>query len=210
MTLASGQSSGVGMPAANIVLALWLVSEAVRLAIFGESIFSDATALLTVLALGAGAYFVLRRPKPVSQDISFGTVAIVAAATVWPVILHLQAGMDAAPSRIIQWIQAAALLVTLMAFLYLGRNFSLVPQYRSIVRHGPYALVRHPLYAAYLIFDATLVVMAGTPVALLLWLIEAGLLLLRARQEENLLARSDDAYRAYLRAVRYRFLPFVI
>jgi protein-S-isoprenylcysteine O-methyltransferase Ste14 len=210
MTLASGQSSGLGMPTANIVLALWLASEAVRLAIFGEGIFSDATALLTVLALGAGAYFVLRRPKPVSQDISFCTVAIVVAATVWPVILHFQAGMDAAPSRIIQWIQAAALLVTLMAFLYLGRNFSLVPQYRSIVRHGPYALVRHPLYAAYLIFDATLVVMAGTPVALLLWLIEAGLLLLRARQEENLLARSDDAYGAYLRAVRYRFLPFVI
>jgi protein-S-isoprenylcysteine O-methyltransferase Ste14 len=74
---------------------------------------------------------------------------------------------------------------------------------------GPYAYVRHPMYAAALVF------FVGTPLLLGSWW---GLLALpvmaygmgwRAVREERLLAGQLDGYTAYMARVRYRFVPFI-
>lgn len=85
-----------------------------------------------------------------------------------------------------------------------------MPQYRSLVSAGPHAIVRHPMYGSYLLFDGALALESASWVSGALWLVEAVLLSLRARREEELLATYQPAYRAYLGRVHYRFVPFVV
>jgi protein-S-isoprenylcysteine O-methyltransferase Ste14 len=74
---------------------------------------------------------------------------------------------------------------------------------------GPYAWVRHPMYAA------GLVLVAGTPLALgsfwgLLTLLPFGAIIIyRLLDEEALLARELPGYEAYRARTRYRLVPHV-
>jgi protein-S-isoprenylcysteine O-methyltransferase Ste14 len=74
---------------------------------------------------------------------------------------------------------------------------------------GPYAYVRHPMYAAAILF------LAGTPLLLGSWwglvcvpLLIAGLGY-RAVREERVLAEQLEGYDGYAARVRYRFVPYI-
>lgn len=84
-----------------------------------------------------------------------------------------------------------------------------VEQGQQVVSTGPYAWVRHPMYAG------ALVLVLGTPLALGSWW---GLLVvpfflpifvIRLLNEEEVLARGLPGYTAYQQQVRYRLIPFV-
>jgi len=80
---------------------------------------------------------------------------------------------------------------------------------QHVVSSGPYAIVRHPMYAG------ALIMLLGTPLALgSLWgLVAFGALVvvivLRLLDEERLLVRDLGGYEAYRGQVRYRLVPFV-
>lgn len=80
---------------------------------------------------------------------------------------------------------------------------------QQVISSGPYALIRHPMYAA------GLVVLLGIPLALGSWwgtLIIVPLvpvLVWRLSHEEQVLARQLPAYREYQNRVPYRLLPLV-
>lgn len=79
----------------------------------------------------------------------------------------------------------------------LDRSLSMVPQARTLVCHGPYATVRHPLYLGELVAMLGLALTLGGVWPLVLWL---GLVLLqgyRAVQEERLLAAHLPDYSDY-------------
>ncbi|MFZ1104669.1 MAG: isoprenylcysteine carboxylmethyltransferase family protein, partial [Hyphomicrobiaceae bacterium] len=78
-----------------------------------------------------------------------------------------------------------------------------------VISTGPYAVVRHPMYAW------ALVMLAGIPLALGSWW---GLAMLvpavagiawRLLDEERFLAKNLAGYTDYMRNVRYRLVPFV-
>jgi protein-S-isoprenylcysteine O-methyltransferase Ste14 len=77
------------------------------------------------------------------------------------------------------------------------------------ISSGPYALVRHPMYAG------ALVMLAGTPLALGSWwglLAFAPMTLVIVRRliaEESFLAKNLGGYADYRSAVRFRLVPFV-
>jgi protein-S-isoprenylcysteine O-methyltransferase Ste14 len=80
---------------------------------------------------------------------------------------------------------------------------------QKVISTGPYALVRHPMYAG------GLVMLAGIPIALGSWW---GLLVLiatmpalvwRLLDEERFLARNLPGYVEYQKEVRYRLIPHV-
>ena len=92
----------------------------------------------------------------------------------------------------------------------LGRQWSAQVALRAeheLIRHGPYAWVRHPLYAA----------LGGVSIALALvtanWLfVGFGLLVLvflpvRILREEKMMREGVPGYAEYAQAVRYRLLP---
>jgi protein-S-isoprenylcysteine O-methyltransferase Ste14 len=80
---------------------------------------------------------------------------------------------------------------------------------QTLVSNGMYAVVRHPMYTG------NVVLMLGIPLALgsywgLLLLVPGILVLvLRIRDEEELLTRDLSGYREYAQRVRYRLLPYV-
>lgn len=84
-----------------------------------------------------------------------------------------------------------------------------IAQGQHVIDHGPYACVRHPMYAG------TLVMVAGIPLALGSWwgLLPAALLVpvlvWRLVREEAFLAANLDGYDDYRNRVRYRLAPFV-
>jgi protein-S-isoprenylcysteine O-methyltransferase Ste14 len=84
-----------------------------------------------------------------------------------------------------------------------------IAQGQHVIDHGPYACVRHPMYAG------TLVMVAGIPLALGSWwgLVPAALLVpvlvWRLVLEEAFLAANLDGYDDYRSRVRYRLAPFI-
>jgi protein-S-isoprenylcysteine O-methyltransferase Ste14 len=80
---------------------------------------------------------------------------------------------------------------------------------QRVVATGPYAVVRHPMYAAIAVMGL------ATPLALGSWwaLIPAALLVAvlaaRIRNEERLLANELTGYREYMRTTSYRLVPGV-
>ncbi len=80
---------------------------------------------------------------------------------------------------------------------------------QRVVSTGPYAIVRHPLYACALVY------LIGMPLALGSWWGLAVLaatfpfLIWRLFDEERFLAVHLDGYRAYMATVRWRLAPGV-
>jgi len=80
---------------------------------------------------------------------------------------------------------------------------------QRVISSGPYAIVRHPLYASALVY------LAGTPLALgsywglLALLFMLPFLVWRLVDEEHLLVRELPGYADYRRQVRHRLVPFV-
>jgi protein-S-isoprenylcysteine O-methyltransferase Ste14 len=91
---------------------------------------------------------------------------------------------------------------------FTSATIELAPDQR-VISTGPYAQVRHPMYAA------ALVMLLGMPIALASWwgvLIVVALLpalIWRLVDEEKFLARNLPGYAEYRRKVRYRLMPRV-
>jgi protein-S-isoprenylcysteine O-methyltransferase Ste14 len=80
---------------------------------------------------------------------------------------------------------------------------------QKVISTGPYALVRHPMYAG------VLMMMIGVPVALGSWLglvvlaLILPILILRILDEEKLLQKELPGYAEYMQKVRYRLVPYL-
>ena len=95
------------------------------------------------------------------------------------------------------------------AYLNLGRSFGLIPADRGLKLKGAYSWVRHPLYAAEILFFGSFLLVNFIPWNLLIII---GIVIsfdLRARAEERLLAGNFE-YRDYCKQVRTRYIPFVV
>lgn len=86
---------------------------------------------------------------------------------------------------------------SLWALRCLDRSLSMVPQARTLVQHGPYATVRHPLYLGELVAMLGLALTLGGPWALVLWTVLVALQGYRAVQEELLLRANLPEYADY-------------
>jgi protein-S-isoprenylcysteine O-methyltransferase Ste14 len=77
----------------------------------------------------------------------------------------------------------------------------------QLISTGPYAIVRHPLYAGAILFFVATPLLLGSYWGLVLSLLLAGLVALRARLEEAALEQGLEGYRDYAASVRYRVIP---
>lgn len=77
-----------------------------------------------------------------------------------------------------------------------------------LVTHGPYRLVRHPMYLAVMLFAAAFAV-AGDPAQWLLWVALAAVLYAKALREERGLLLAHPGYADY-RARTRAIIPFVL
>ena len=78
----------------------------------------------------------------------------------------------------------------------------------GLVTHGPFAIVRHPIYTGGLAFFAGYALFASVP-ALILTAMLGILWVGKIRVEERLLTTVYDGYASYCLRVRRRLIPFV-
>jgi protein-S-isoprenylcysteine O-methyltransferase Ste14 len=150
----------------------------------------------------------LARPRPVAVSTSVRNWLIASLLQVLPFLLRPAAPLWLPLTAVAGVGQALGLLIALLGLLALRGSIGIVAANRGIKTHGMYAWVRHPLYAGEMAFFASFLLDHWSLRNLLL----VGFLLLgqvvRARQEEALLAQ-DNRYASYLGEVRYRFIPGV-
>ena len=95
---------------------------------------------------------------------------------------------------------ACGLLV--WTFRSLGRNLTdtvVTRRHHSLILHGPYRWVRHPLYGSVALFTVALSLIAANWFFFVAGLVMLGLLAIRTRtEEEHLVARFGESYRAYM------------
>lgn len=78
----------------------------------------------------------------------------------------------------------------------------------TLVQHGPYRFVRHPIYTAVLLITLALVLEESTALRVVTWLLLAATLLVKLDYEERLLAARFPDYPAYQRTTK-RLIPFL-
>ena len=101
-----------------------------------------------------------------------------------------------------------AIFVVFRENSFTSATIELAPD-RRVISTGPYAVVRHPMYAG------ALVMLLGIPIALGSWwgmLVFAAILpalIWRLFEEEKFLARNLAGYVEYQNKVRYRLIPAI-
>ncbi len=104
--------------------------------------------------------------------------------------------------------QLVGLAICVLSFLALGRSFGFAPADRGLVTRGPYAVVRHPIYASYLLLQIGYLLQSMSVRNALVLLFASGCNVGRAMAEDRLLA-TNEAYDRYRSQVRWRLLPGV-
>jgi protein-S-isoprenylcysteine O-methyltransferase Ste14 len=105
-------------------------------------------------------------------------------------------------------VQLVGLAICVASFLTLGRSFGFVAADRGLVQRGPYAIVRHPIYASYLLLQFGYVLQSISLRNVLVMVFASGCNVGRAVVEDRLLATNEE-YRPYRSQVRWRLLPGV-
>lgn len=135
-------------------------------------------------------------------------VGVTVAATMYFVFISLENGQALMAEPWPWLLQGAAIGWQIYAKWTLGRSFGLLPANRGIVSHGPYALVRHPIYLGYFVGHAGFLLAYFSWHNALLMAVLYTIQVVRLLREERVLA-TDMAYRGYMQQTRWRLLPGV-
>ncbi len=96
--------------------------------------------------------------------------------------------------------------VQLAAKMFLRRSFGIAPANRGVKTDGMYKLVRHPMYAGYLLVHIGILILMPTVLNFVIYAIGWWAQILRLLAEERLLSE-DPAYRAFCTTTRWRLIP---
>jgi protein-S-isoprenylcysteine O-methyltransferase Ste14 len=151
--------------------------------------------------------YLVRRPAS-AVTLRFGDWLLAFGGTFSPVLLrpdgaHPQWGLSTGLA-----LQLVGVLIALWSLSTLGRSFGFAAADRGLVSRGPYAIVRHPVYAAYVLLLAGYVFQSISLRNALVALLTIGCDVGRIRAEERVLSQ-NPAHPAYCRRVRWRMLPGV-
>lgn len=154
-------------------------------------------------------WFALARRVPEARDHSPLSNAAVVVAYAYPyaqvAYLGWWPGEPASPTAGLVLVTIAAFL-SLASLLSLGKSFGIRPALRKLVTRGPYRVVRHPMYLAYVIGDIGYNLQEWNVGTVLLVLAGWVALLYRMHAEERMLSRASE-WPAYIGRARYRLLP---
>ena len=191
-----------------------LLGRAAAVTFFG---FFALRMFAALLETGSPLYFILFASeflvvmfsllRRATRDVSQRGVdwAVALAGTNLP-LLAQPGGVPLAPEAVSAALMIFGLLASIWAKLSLRRSFGIVAANRGVKTSGPYTLIRHPMYAGYLVIQVGFLLFSPTLWNLLIYVAAASLQLLRMQAEEEIL-RQDPTYRDYADRVRYRLVP---
>lgn len=150
------------------------------------------------------AFLVRRPPRAVSRQTSSWLMAFAGTfggLLLRPAGAHPPWGVQAGFG-----LQLAGLVIAITSLAALGRSFGFVAADRGLRTGGPYAVVRHPVYASYLLIQSGYLLQSQSVRNILVVAFVTACNIGRALAEERLLGASP-AYQAYRERVRWRLIP---
>ena len=121
-------------------------------------------------------------------------------------------------SKLPTWVSVIASLLLLLAYglyaevmrenAYLSRTVK-VEEGQTVVDTGLYGIVRHPMYMATILLFLMMPLILGSWYALIVFAFYPVIIIVRLKDEENLLTRELPGYAAYKEKVKYRLLPLI-
>ncbi len=121
-------------------------------------------------------------------------------------------------SHVPAWLSLFSLALFLTGYAFIILVFKInryasriveVQQGQKVITTGPYAIVRHPMYAAQILLFPSFLLSLGSWWACLLSVSIVIPLVFRIRNEENVLSSELPGYREYCEKTRYRLLPHI-
>jgi protein-S-isoprenylcysteine O-methyltransferase Ste14 len=183
--------------------------------------FTGASALTTLALARHDPALLARRmtggptaeKRPAQRLIMLGASLGFVALVVVPSLDH-RFGWSAVPLGVV--VVGEALVATgfaLIARVYRENTFAAatidVVEGQTVISTGPYAVVRHPMYASALLYVVGTPLALGSSWGLLAVAAFMPFLIWRLLDEERFLARNLPGYAEYQRRVRHRLVPFV-
>lgn len=147
-----------------------------------------------------------RRATLVNRSAAAAVVTIVSLGG--PPMLRTASTLPLAPDVVTAILSAVGLAIVVVGKASLGRSFGLVPANRGVVVRGPYTLVRHPIYAGYLVTHVAFLAQHPTPWNAVVLLVADVTLVVRALMEERVLS-ADVEYQGYCQRVGWHLVPGV-
>src|SRR5262245_5516723 len=168
-----------------VLLSVNLFNDYLRTGRLTGLLFLVSEALVVVLTI------VRRRAHVVDRSLSSALLTMF--SLVGPPLMRAGVGLPLVPDRVTAVVSSVGVAIVIAGKLTIGRSFGIAPANRGIVARGPYTLVRHPIYAGYLLTHAA--VLAAYPSLWNVFAVVSGdvALVLRALAEERVL-KADDEY----------------
>ena len=182
----------------------WLIVRCLNSFLIG----GDVSILLLLFSEGLVVVFILirRHTQAVSKNPLDWFLALF--ATTAPLMVVPVVGRGLIHPRLAVLLILTGILVQLYAKMTLGRCFGLVASHRGLKLCGPYRLVRHPMYAGYLLAHIGILCIYPTLWNLSVYVVCYSLQIPRLFAEERILSR-DPSYVRYSETVHYRLFPGV-
>ena len=121
-------------------------------------------------------------------------------------------------SNMPQWVTIIASVLFLFSYAlyaevmrenaYLSRTIR-VEEGQKVVDTGLYGVVRHPMYAVTILLFLMMPLVLGSWYALIAFAFYPVIIIVRLKDEEDLLTRELPGYEAYKEKVKYRIIPFI-
>ena len=121
-------------------------------------------------------------------------------------------------SHMSTWVVVIASVLFLVAYAlyaevmrenaYLSRTIK-VEEGQTVVDTGLYGIVRHPMYAVTILLFLMIPLILGSWYALIAFLFYPAVIVVRLKDEEDLLTRELPGYAEYKQKVKYRIIPFI-
>jgi protein-S-isoprenylcysteine O-methyltransferase Ste14 len=154
--------------------------------------------------------FAIRRREIQSRRATWreGLVALTGTFLL-TIVAYLPAETTASTASLLvsSGIVIAGTVFTIWALATLGRCFGLLPEVRGLVRRGPYAWVRHPVYLGEIVSALGIVVAKPHPLVLLAWAAFAAFQYWRTIFEERALSAAYPTEYAEYRHRVPRLVP---
>jgi protein-S-isoprenylcysteine O-methyltransferase Ste14 len=146
----------------------------------------------------------IRRPGPMATSLYAWAIAIV--GTCAPLLVLPADGGIGVPVALAASLMTTGLFLSLAAKAFLRRSFGIVAASRGVRRGGPYRLMRHPMYAGYIVTQIGFLSLNPSLWNAAVYALAWTTLVLRIAEEEKILSQ-DPAYRDFQADVRYRLFP---
>ncbi len=80
---------------------------------------------------------------------------------------------------------------------------------QTVIKNGPYSVVRHPTYSAILLWCAAVLGIFPSEEVLILSSAIAAVIIIRTKLEDDMLKKGLSGYKEYSEKVKYRLIPFI-